>query len=507
MRRFTNWMSTSVMAIILMANSTTTQAQGGYDDPYNYQSSGYQDNGYYNNQNGYGATYQEFYDGLSPYGQWIYDHQYGYVWLPDVGPDFRPYYTNGYWAMTEYGNTWVSNYNWGWATFHYGRWTYDNYYGWAWIPGTEWAPAWVSWRSNNNYYGWAPLGPGININVSMNVIPMNWWVFLSPNYFYDRSFYRYCNNDWRYNQNIYRQTRWLSYTNNYNRHSYYCGPRADDYRRRTGRSVSMFDINNDRRRGANGVRGNRISMYRPEIRSDRMDAPLRIAQTDRGLTNRPQTISNTAPEGRREIFSRQPVMNNAVRQQEANPIQQNPRMGGGIRNNPAQLDRDNSMQQQREQQINQQRIQQQRDQQLNQQRAQQQRDAQMQQQRDQQRAQQQRDAQMQQQRDQQLNQQRAQQQRDAQMQQQRDQQLNQQRAQQQRDAQMQREQQMNQQRIQEQRDAQMQQQREQQMNQQRMQQQREQQREAAPVREQRQNTEQEQAQPNTERGRGGFRGR
>ena len=49
-----------------------------------------------------------FYEALSPYGQWMYDKTYGYVWTPS-DKKFRPYYTNGYWVMTEHGSTWVSN--------------------------------------------------------------------------------------------------------------------------------------------------------------------------------------------------------------------------------------------------------------------------------------------------------------------------------------------------------------------------------------------------------------
>ncbi len=65
---------------------------------------------------------QDFYDNLSPYGVWVYDPQYGDMWVPDVDGNFRPYATRGHWVLTEYGNTWVSDYPWGWATFHYGRW-------------------------------------------------------------------------------------------------------------------------------------------------------------------------------------------------------------------------------------------------------------------------------------------------------------------------------------------------------------------------------------------------
>jgi len=112
------------------------------------------------------ASYQVFYDGLSPYGNWVNYPNYGYVWMPDVDPGFSPYATAGHWVYTDDGWTWVSDYPWGWAPFHYGRWNYDDNYGWFWIPDNEWGPAWVSWRRSPGYYGWAPLGPGISMSVS-----------------------------------------------------------------------------------------------------------------------------------------------------------------------------------------------------------------------------------------------------------------------------------------------------------------------------------------------------
>src|SRR6202012_4379698 len=130
-------------------------------------------------------TEQDFYDELSQYGTWISDPQYGDVWVPDVDEDFRPYATNGHWVLTEYGNTWASDYPWGWAAFHYGRWRYDDYYGWEWIPGYEWAPAWVSWREGGGYYGWAPLTPGISVSLSIGGgynMPDNYWVYAPQAY-------------------------------------------------------------------------------------------------------------------------------------------------------------------------------------------------------------------------------------------------------------------------------------------------------------------------------------
>src|ERR1700722_12779663 len=106
------------------------------------------------------VSYQTFYDQLAPYGQWIDDPQYGNVFVPNVDPGFRPYASDGYWASTDNGNMWMSDVPWAWACYHYGRWTYNGYYGWVWIPGYQWAPAWVNWRTGGGFYGWAPMGPG-----------------------------------------------------------------------------------------------------------------------------------------------------------------------------------------------------------------------------------------------------------------------------------------------------------------------------------------------------------
>ena len=103
-----------------------------------------------------------FVDALSPYGQWVDLPDVGRVWQPSpavVGSDFVPYATGGQWAMGDEGWTFDSDWNWGWAPFHYGRWLRAPQYGWVWEPGSEWAPAWVDWRSGDGFIGWAPLPP------------------------------------------------------------------------------------------------------------------------------------------------------------------------------------------------------------------------------------------------------------------------------------------------------------------------------------------------------------
>ncbi len=103
-----------------------------------------------------------FYDQLSPYGQWVDVDPYGLCWVPaDVDAGWRPY-TNGYWDWTDDGWCWVSNYDWGWAPFHYGRWFDSPEFGWCWVPGTVWAPAWCMWRFGDDWTGWCPLPPDEN---------------------------------------------------------------------------------------------------------------------------------------------------------------------------------------------------------------------------------------------------------------------------------------------------------------------------------------------------------
>jgi hypothetical protein len=106
------------------------------------------------------AGVEYFHDQLAPYGQWVEREGYGVVWVPQVQAGWRPY-TTGHWVYTDQGWAWVADEPWGWAAFHYGRWYYDPEIGWAWVPGTVWAPAWVAWRHGGGYLGWAPLGPAV----------------------------------------------------------------------------------------------------------------------------------------------------------------------------------------------------------------------------------------------------------------------------------------------------------------------------------------------------------
>lgn len=103
-----------------------------------------------------------FYDSLAPYGSWFFVSGLGYCWQPTVyavNHGWQPYSDRGRWLATDAGWYWQSDYSWGWAPFHYGRWFRDKQRGWVWAPNRVWGPAWVSWRQSAEYCGWAPLPP------------------------------------------------------------------------------------------------------------------------------------------------------------------------------------------------------------------------------------------------------------------------------------------------------------------------------------------------------------
>ncbi len=134
-----------------------------------------------------GESYSVFYTRLEPFGAWIETPTYGYVWQPRNAMESRSWrpYTDGHWVYTDAGWTWISEEPFGWATYHYGRWTRLRGIGWVWVPGDEWAPAWVSWRVSNDYVGWAPLPPEAQFEARVGI--RNW----ADNY-YDIGPEQYC---------------------------------------------------------------------------------------------------------------------------------------------------------------------------------------------------------------------------------------------------------------------------------------------------------------------------
>jgi hypothetical protein len=120
---------------------------------------------------------------LDAYGHWVRLAPYGEVWVPDGVPSgWRPY-EYGHWVYTDdWGWYWVSDAaedDWGWVVYHYGRWVHDRR-AWFWVPGDDWAPAWVDWRYGDDNVGWAPLPPD-NLIDTYDEQP-DYWVFVPLRY-------------------------------------------------------------------------------------------------------------------------------------------------------------------------------------------------------------------------------------------------------------------------------------------------------------------------------------
>ena len=222
------------------------------------------------------VSVQVFYDSLAPYGQWISDPHLGYVWLPNVNDDFRPYFTEGHWVMTGNGNTWVSYYPWGWACFHYGRWNYNDYYGWIWIPGYEWSPGWVAWRWGGGLCGWAPLSPGADWAGVSYTCPQDWWVFLHPRYLYKPRYHNIWRNDFMdgplHTQKILEKTCLVAYTYGSDNAKYYSGPLATEVQQVTHEPVIVYKTTGASVIGPDRITNNVVITYHPpKIKQENSD--------------------------------------------------------------------------------------------------------------------------------------------------------------------------------------------------------------------------------------------
>jgi len=269
---------------------------------YNQQQDNYTTN--YNNQVNYNSpSYQTFYDELSPYGYWVNNPSYGYVWVPNMGPEFSPYCTNGHWVFTDYGWTWASDYSWGWAPFHYGRWTRDAMYGWMWVPGNQWGPAWVTWGQTPGYYGWAPMSPGVVAYEGYRP-PAEYWNYVpaqnigQPNVS-SYTIRSYSNNN---SANInYENVTIINNHRTYNQATYNSGPHANEIENVTGNKITPVIINNaDKPVKGGGTSPNQLNLYRPTInQSGNAAVPAKITPVQNikpvNNTTAPNTHGNPQP--------------------------------------------------------------------------------------------------------------------------------------------------------------------------------------------------------------------
>jgi hypothetical protein len=319
------WMI-SVVCICLSAHAQDDRYydNNGSDDVYNNsdESEPEQDNS--------AVTYQSFYDDLNPYGSWINNPQYGYVWVPlQAGAGFSPYLTNGHWEYTEYGWTWISDFEWGWATFHYGRWFQDPGYGWMWVPGYDWAPAWVVWGEYNNYYCWAPVWPGEYTSTHYGGRDHHWY-FVEHNYINDPNVSNHAISNTVVNHdktNIEPKINIIDHVGSYNRSVFFSGPKVKEVEKAVGRPVEHVKVASAPSAGATRITGDKVNVYRPDIkRAERQNAaPAHISRQE----DLPRQNNTDTREPQRGIPQRdnntRPVRQQPAQEQWTPPRQSAPR--------------------------------------------------------------------------------------------------------------------------------------------------------------------------------------
>jgi hypothetical protein len=255
----------------------------------------------------FAVSFSYFHDNLSAYGTWVDYEPYGWSWVPStVHAGWRPY-TVGYWAYTDYGPSWVSAEPFGWATYHYGRWVPDPYYGWVWVPGTVWAPAWVAWNQGPGYVGWAPLPPSAHWDVSIGFsyvdydhVPSSSWCFVEDCHFGHHSMNSYVLSP--------AKNKWLlGRTHNVTHYRNHGGwPVSDglDYRsiEQSGANVKHLNVVDASSpfNGGERIRGNSVEYYRPRIQEKNVRG---LKPADRFVADRSGRAmkSKLADRGGREI--------------------------------------------------------------------------------------------------------------------------------------------------------------------------------------------------------------
>lgn len=217
-----------------------------------------------------------FYESLTPYGQWFQDPAYGWCWTPyDMPADWRPY-SDGHWEYTDYGWGWVSNETWGWAPYHYGRWFFDDSYGWAWEPGTDWAPAWVAWRSDDSdWVGWAPLPPAARWDASAgldfsdpNAIPSDRWSFVPREHLLDVRVRSQVTSVGR-NVTLFGRSRDATHFEMRDGRAANVGPDISQVENNLGRRVprvQIVDVDTPERGGGRPAGRGNVGFYRPAVR-------------------------------------------------------------------------------------------------------------------------------------------------------------------------------------------------------------------------------------------------
>jgi hypothetical protein len=252
-------------------------------------------------------AYKSLYDSLDSEGDWVAikksdfilsvageeanvneidysDNEVIYVWRPfaSYNDNYWNPYSSGRWVYTYSGWIWVSNYNWGWAPYHYGRWHFSVYYGWIWIPGRIWAPNWCMWRHHDHHIGWYPHGPRLfwrdkhhrrHHNRVIKTYPKN-WTFIEK-----KNFTREITKDLLIkDDDLIKNSKKLKLTRDDETRKKYNGPDIKVISTETGKKISPVEIK---------ITDDRV---KPTLKDDRVDVYVKDpADKERVKTEAPVT--------------------------------------------------------------------------------------------------------------------------------------------------------------------------------------------------------------------------
>jgi hypothetical protein len=243
-----------------------------------------------------------FYTDLEPYGDWVELPDHGWSFAPTVDDDWRPY-TRGQWENTDDGWYWDSDEDFGWATYHYGRWTDDRQYGWVWVPGDEWAPAWVSWRQGDGYTGWAPLPPRATWRASGGLsfeggeldmyIGARDYNFVEDRYLVDRGVYQRVQ-PWTVNIDLITRTTNVTRYEAANNRVYNRGLDIGAIERAVGRKVPQLrTVDRDRREARGRSSSGEVAVFRPKVKIISGRRPSRGSSVVKGEAPPPKLVERS----------------------------------------------------------------------------------------------------------------------------------------------------------------------------------------------------------------------
>jgi len=134
------------------------------------------------------------------------------------------------------------------------------------VPGYEWAPAWVNWRSNSQYYGWAPMCPQ-GRNGRYYEIRNDQWAFVPHQYITRRNVNNYYVNQ-QNNTTIINNTTEINKVRIINKNTKYEeGPNVADVEKVTNTKIRALQVKQSSVPGTK-LQNGALKIYKPTVQNN-----------------------------------------------------------------------------------------------------------------------------------------------------------------------------------------------------------------------------------------------